>query len=108
MGGPEFKEVIQRLEDEGVVGKIGSGDRGSRQILIPPPQGAYESDGADQVQRYPSQKGLFSDKEKIEKLQELLLLVGENSDLGQILDEVISDLERMEKMRQIIKLLNED
>ena len=112
MGGPEFKDVIQRLEDEGVVGKIGSGDRGGRQILLPPPQDAVAQDtsfATDQVrQNRSSSRSIFSDNEKTEKLQELLLVVGDNSQLGQILDEIIDDLARMEKMRQIIKLLKED
>ncbi len=112
IGGPPLREILRQLEEEGVLGKPGSGRRKGRQVLIAPPQGAGELTPAPTAIRTRRRGGAsgakFSDEEKVAKLQQLLAAVGEDSRMGQMLAEIIGDIGRMEKMRQVMQILKEE
>ena len=101
--------LMMKLEERGVIGPY-AGPK-PRSIIV---QGA---DGESILPTAPAapthrqgstSRTKFSDEEKIGKLEQLRTAVGDDSQLAQVLAEVIEDLRRMEKMRQVAKLFQDD
>jgi len=112
------RSILEALEKEGLVGSTGTGV-GLRRHMLVGPDGTKLAKPLSESSSPPppstkapapqpnTARGKFSDKEKAKKLNQLIAVVGEESELGRMLAEVIDDLQSMDKVRKALKVLNE-